>query len=113
MCSNVHLAQLWRYYEATMLLESKSGNWKHLPEKWVQLPKYDEDAACIEAFKNKTLEIVETKVELQTRGHSSCQKWKRSKAVEGYFALITEDNLTFLTVEDTDHLTIHGTLRHF
>ena len=88
-----------------MLLESKSGNWEHLPEKWTQLPKYDDDepeAICIETSKHLFLAIDDKEVKLLGKEESGCQEWTRSKAVDGYFALKTvHDNITkFLTVGD-------------
>ena len=94
-----------------MLLESKSGNWKHLPQKWTQLPKYDEDKPtpkCIETFDDKILAIDEKNVTLENKDKTVCQKWTRSKAVDGYFALKTEHDNMFLTVEDNLNLKIDG-----
>ena len=94
-----------------MLLESKSGNWKHLPEKWTQLPKYDDDdqkEMCIETSNHSFLELDGKKVKLLAKNESDCQKWTRSKAVNGYFALKTDNNTKFLTVGDHLDLKIIG-----
>ena len=94
-----------------MLLESKSGNWKHLPEKWIQLPKYDDDEStpmCIETSNHSILAIDDKEVKLVEKGESGCQKWTKSKAVDGYFALIPENDTRFLTVGDDLNLKIVG-----
>ena len=96
-----------------MLLESKRGNWKYLPKKWTQIPKYDEDAPipiCIETSNLTVLGIIgngNEEVELQEK-YENCQKWTRSKAVDGYFALKTDNNEKFLTVGDNLSLKIAG-----
>ena len=94
-----------------MLLESKSGNWKYLPQKWIQIPKYDEDkpiAICIEASNHSFLKLDDKEVNLLGKTESDCQKWTRSKAVDGYFALKTDNNTKFLTVGDHLDLKIVG-----
>lgn len=101
-----------------MLLESKSGNWKYLPQKWTQIPKYDEDEPrapiCIETSNDTILGNVghgKEEVELlKKEKDENCQKWTRSKAVDGYFALKTEHNETtkFLTVGDNLNLKLDG-----
>ena len=94
-----------------MLLESKSGNWEHLPEKWTQLPKYDDDESkpmCIQTSNDEILAINDNEVKLVKNDTSVCQKWTRSKAVDGYFALKTEHDNMFLTVEDNLNMKIDG-----
>ena len=94
-----------------MLLESKIGNWRYLPVKWTQIPKYDEDeprAICTETSNHSFLALDNKKVELLEEKESDCQKWTRSKAVNGYFALKTDNNTKFLTVGDHLDLTISG-----
>ena len=99
-----------------MLLESKSGNWKYLPQKWTQIPKYDEDeptAICIKTSNHTVLGNIENgneELELQEKDEN-CQKWTRSKAVDGYFALKTDNNTKFLTVGDNLNLKIVGKRR--
>ena len=94
-----------------MLLESKRGNWKFLSNKWTQIPKYDEDAPipiCIETSNLTVLGIIENgneEVDLQEKDEN-CTKWTRSKAVNGYFALKTDNDEKFLTVGDNLSLTI-------
>ena len=93
-----------------MLLESKNGTWEHLAKKWTQLPKYDEDepkAMCIETS-NRFLAIDNKEVKLLRKNESVCQKWTRSKAVDGYFAFKTEHDNMFLTVEENLSLKIDG-----
>ena len=93
-----------------MMLESKSGNWKYLPQKWIQIPKYDENepgATCVETSNHSFLALDDKEVKL-LENESVCQKWTRSKAVDGYFALKTETANMFLTVEDNLSLKIHG-----
>ena len=75
------------------------------------MPKYDEDAlipTCIETSNLTVLGIIgngNEEVELQEK-YENCQKWTRSKAVDGYFALKTDNNEKFLTVGDNLSLTI-------
>ena len=93
-----------------MLLESKRGNWKYLPKKWTQIPKYDEDkptAICIETSDDQVFGNIENENEVKLqKKDKNCQKWTRSKAVDGYFALETDNDAKFLTVGDNLSLTI-------
>ena len=97
-----------------MVLESKSGNWKYLPEKWTQLPEYDEagkqEAICIETSNHDFFVEDHKKVLLSNESKPSCLKWTRTKDVGGYFALKTNLNNIghFLTVQNPENLTVHG-----
>ena len=107
--------QLWRYNKDTMLLESKKGNWKYLPQRWTQLPQHNETGPNLAAYieeANRTvlgLKNGSKTVELQIRDESSSsQKWLKSKTMNGYFILEAKGTKKFLTVINSSNLVIQG-----
>mgnify|MGYP006249285801 CR=1 FL=1 len=105
---------MWKYNEETMVLESKSGNWKYLPHRWTQIPRENESMNIEEAENRKVLGIIKgttNMVGLQTKDNLSVtQKWKKSKTMNGFFTLQEKNKKQYLTVdvENSDTLVIQS-----
>ena len=93
---------MWKYNEETMVLESKSGNWKYLPQRWTQIPRENKSMTIEEADKREVLGIINktNMVGLQAKDSLSVnQMWKKSKTMNGFFTLEETNSKQYLTVD--------------